>query len=251
MADETVVETESQEQRATRAGEIMSRLRRMYPDARCSLNFSTPHELLVATVLSAQCTDERVNQVTATLFKKYRSPEDFASADLAALEQDVKSTGFYRNKAKLVRDGAHMIVERFHGEVPRTMAELTTIPGAARKTANVVLGNAYGVVDGVVVDTHVGRVARRLGLTSQEDPVKVEQDLMRLLPQSDWLDFSHCVIYHGRALCQARRPLCEQCAMVDLCPTGQATLAVTSTMSEPGETSHLRASGTSKARTRK
>jgi endonuclease-3 len=249
MAEVTVVETE--EQRAARAREIMSRLRQMYPDARCSLNFSTPHELLVATVLSAQCTDERVNQVTATLFNKYRSPAEFADADLAELEQDIKSTGFYRNKAKLVRDGARMIVERFHGEVPRTMAELTTIPGAARKTANVVLGNAYGVVDGVVVDTHVGRVSRRLGLTSAEDPVKVEQDLMRLLPQKDWLDFSHCVIYHGRAFCQARRPLCEQCALLDLCPTGQVTVAGAPTMSEPVTPSDTRASGTSKARTRK
>jgi endonuclease-3 len=249
MADGIVVETD--EQRATRAGEITSRLRQMYPDARCSLNFSTPHELLVATVLSAQCTDERVNQVTATLFKKYRSPEEFANADLAELEQDIKSTGFYRNKAKLVRDGARIIVERFQGEVPRTMAELTTIPGAARKTANVVLGNAYGVVDGVVVDTHVGRVSRRLGLTSQDDPVKVEQDLMRLLPRKDWLDFSHRVIYHGRALCQARRPLCEQCDLLELCPTGQVTVAGVTTMSEPATPSDVRASGTSKARTRK
>jgi endonuclease-3 len=249
MTDELVVEAESEEQRAIRAGDIMARLRRMYPDARCSLDFSTSHELLVATVLSAQCTDERVNQVTATLFKKYRSPEDFANADLAELEQAIKSTGFYRNKAKLVRDGARLIVERFHGEVPRTMAELTTIPGAARKTANVVLGNAYGVVDGIVVDTHVGRVSRRLALTSQEDPVKVEQDLMRLLPRADWLDFSHCVIYHGRALCQARRPLCEQCALLDLCPTGQMTLAGATT--ETDDSTAMRASGTPKARTRK
>jgi endonuclease-3 len=245
----TAVETE--EQRAVRASEIMARLRQMYPDARCSLNFSTPHELLVATVLSAQCTDERVNQVTATLFKKYRSPEEFANADLAELEQDIKSTGFYRNKAKLVRDGARLIVERFHGEVPRSMAEVTTIPGAARKTANVVLGNAYGIVDGVVVDTHVGRVSRRMELTFQDDPVKVEQDLMRLLPQKDWLDFSHCVIYHGRALCQARRPLCEQCDLLDLCPTGRTTVAVATTTSESAILSDTRASGTSKARTRK
>jgi endonuclease-3 len=248
MADEMVALTETPEQKAARAVEIMARLRRMYPDARCSLDFSTPHELLVATVLSAQCTDERVNQVTATLFKKYRSPEDYANADLAELEQDIKSTGFYRNKAKLVRDGARMIVERFNGEVPRTMAENTTIPGVARKTANVVLGNAYDIVEGVVVDTHVGRVSRRLELTSQDDPVKVEQDLMRMLPQRDWLDFSHCVIYHGRALCQARKPLCDQCDLLDLCPTGRTTLAVSGSMNDAGDT---RASGTSKARTRK
>jgi endonuclease-3 len=251
MADEMVTETESQERRSARAREIMSRLRQMYPDARCSLDFSTPHELLVATVLSAQCTDERVNQVTATLFKKYRSPADFANADLAELEQDVKPTGFYRNKAKLVRDGARMIVERFHGEVPRTMVEVTAIPGAARKTANVVLGNAYGLVEGVVVDTHVGRVSRRLRLTTQEDPVKVEQDLMRLLPQEDWLDFSHCVIYHGRAICQARRPLCEQCDLLGLCPTGQTTLAVAATASETSVPQSKSASGKSKASTRK
>jgi len=251
MADETTVETETHEQRSARAQEIMARLRRMYPDARCSLNFSTPHELLVATVLSAQCTDERVNQVTATLFKKYRSPQEFADADLAELEQDIKSTGFYRNKAKLVRDGARMIVERFSGEVPRSMAELTTIPGAARKTANVVLGNAYGVVDGVVVDTHVGRVSRRLELTSNEDPVKVEQDLMRLLPQDDWLDFSHCVIYHGRAICQARKPLCEQCDLLDICPTGQATLALSTVTDGVSKSKDKSDSGASRARTRK
>jgi endonuclease-3 len=241
MVDETFVDSESLEQRQARAREIMARLRQMYPDARCSLNFTTPHELLVATVLSAQCTDERVNQVTATLFQKYHSPADFANADLSELEQDVRPTGFYRNKAKLVRDGARMIVERFDGEVPRTMAELTTIPGAARKTANVVLGNAYGVIDGVVVDTHVGRVSRRLGLTRQDDPVKVEQDLMRILPRADWPDFSHHIIYLGRALCQARRPLCEQCDLLDLCPTGPQILAA----------NDKTASGTSKAKTRK
>jgi endonuclease-3 len=251
MADEMVTEAEAQERRSARAREIMSRLRRMYPDARCSLDFSTPHELLVATVLSAQCTDERVNQVTATLFKKYRSPADFANADLAELEQDVKPTGFYRNKAKLVRAGARMIVERFEGEVPRTMVEVMAIPGVARKTANVVLGNAYGIVEGVVVDTHVGRVSRRLTLTSQDDPVKVEQDLMRLLPQADWLDFSLCVIYHGRAICQARRPLCEQCDLLDLCPTGQTTLAVAATASETSVPQSKSASGKAKASTRK
>ncbi len=249
MADEMVGET--QEQRTKRARAIMSLLRRMYPDARCSLNFSTPHELLVATVLSAQCTDERVNLVTATLFKKYRSPEDFANADLAELEQDVKSTGFYRNKAKLVRDGARMIVERFHGEVPRTMAEVTAIPGAARKTANVVLGNAYGIVDGVVVDTHVGRISRRLELTSNDDPVKVEQDLMRLLPREDWLNFSHSVIYHGRAICQARKPLCAQCDLLDLCPTGQATLTVAPAADGVSKPKGKSASGTARASTRK
>ena len=208
-----------------RAREIVARLRVAYPDARCSLNFRTPLELLVATMLSAQCTDERVNAVTATLFEKYRSAEDFAEAQPEELEQDVKQTGFYRNKAKHIREASRLILERHGGEVPRTMAELTSLPGVARKTANVVMGNAMGIVEGVVVDTHVGRLAKRLGLTTSDDPVKVEQDLMVLLPQSDWLDLSHLLIYHGRAVCQARKPLCEGCTLLDLCPTGQALLA--------------------------
>jgi endonuclease III len=217
---------ETLESRRARAAEIMSRLRQEYPDARCSLNFSTPLELLVATVLSAQCTDDRVNQVTATLFRKYRTAADYAQARPEELEQDIKQTGFYRNKAKHIREAAALIVERYGGEVPRTMAELTALPGVARKTANVVMGNAYGIVEGVVVDTHVGRLARRMGLTESDDPVKVEQDLMALLPQRDWLDLSHIFIYHGRAVCQARRPLCEQCVAAHICPTGIATLGL-------------------------
>ncbi len=217
---------ETLESRRARAAEIMSRLRQAYPDARCSLNFSTPLELLVATILSAQCTDDRVNQVTATLFQKYRTAEDYAQAQPEALEQDIKQTGFYRNKAKHIREAATLIVERHGGEVPRTMAELTALPGVARKTANVVMGNAYGIVEGVVVDTHVGRLARRMGLTDSEDPIKVEQDLMALLPQRDWLDLSHIFIYHGRAVCQARKPLCEQCVVAQLCPTGRANLGL-------------------------
>jgi endonuclease III len=208
-----------------RAAAIMAGLRAAYPDAKCSLDFTTPLELLVATILSAQCTDERVNQVTARLFKKYRSAADYAQADPAELEQDIKQTGFYHNKAKSLRAAAAMLVERFHGEVPRTMDELIQLPGVARKTANVVLGNAYGIVQGVVVDTHVGRLARRLGLTASDDPAKVEQDLMTLFPQGDWLALAHALIYHGRAICQARKPLCEQCILVALCPTGQANLS--------------------------
>lgn len=219
MQDNTTSLTDAGEQ--ARAREIIRRLKADYPDARCSLNFSTPHELLVATVLSAQCTDERVNQVTATLFKKYPSVAAFANANLAELEQDIKSTGFYRNKAKSVLSGAQMIVARFGGEVPRTMEELITIPGVARKTANVVMGNAFGVVEGVVVDTHVGRVSKRLGLTNQDDPVKDEQSLMKVLPRADWLNYSHLIIYHGRAVCQARRAQCEVCGLADICPTGQ------------------------------
>ncbi len=207
-----------------RAREVIARLRQLYPDARCSLNFSTPLELLVATVLSAQCTDERVNAVTVALFKKYQSAADYAGARPEELEQDIKQTGFYRNKAKHIREAARLLVERYNGEVPKTMSELLTLPGVARKTANVVMGNAYGIVEGVVVDTHVGRLARRLGFTQSEDPVKVEQDLMALFPQEDWLPLSHLLIYHGRAICQARRPLCEECALADLCPTGQEIL---------------------------
>jgi endonuclease-3 len=214
--------TETVATRRARAERIMAELRRLYLEARCSLNFSNPLELLVATILSAQCTDERVNQVTATLFQKYRSAADYARARPGELEQDVKQTGFYRNKAKHIREAARLIVEQYHGEVPRTMAELLTLPGVARKTANVVLGNAYGVVEGVVVDTHVGRVGSRMGLSDSEDPAKVEQDLMALFPQRDWLVLSHTLIYHGRAICQARQPLCGRCTLVDLCPTGQA-----------------------------
>lgn len=213
-----------------RASEVIALLRAAYPGARCSLDFTTPLELLVATMLSAQCTDERVNLVTKQLFQKYHSAEDYAQANPEVLEQDIKQTGFYRNKAKHIREAASVIVERFGGQVPHTMAELISLPGVARKTANVVMGNAYGVVEGVVVDTHVGRLARRLGFTTSDDPVQIEQDLMALFPQSDWLDLSHLLIYHGRAICQARRPLCEQCMLVQLCPTGQAQLGAAPTV---------------------
>jgi len=204
---------------------IIAELRRLYPDARCTLDFSNPLELLVATILSAQCTDERVNLVTRSLFKKYRTAADYAVARPEELEQDIKSTGFYKNKAKNIRAAAQMLVERYHGEVPRTMAELIELPGVARKTANVVLGNAYGIVDGIVVDTHVSRLARRLGLTDQQDPAKIERDLMAKVPREDWLDLSHLLIYHGRAICQARKPLCPECALSPYCPTGQRILS--------------------------
>jgi endonuclease III len=198
---------------------ITAELRRLYPDARCSLNFTNPLELLIATQLSAQCTDERVNIVTADLFKKYRSVEDYATVSQEELEQDIRSTGFYRNKAKNIRAAAQRIITNYGGEVPRTMEDLLTLPGVARKTANVVLGNAFGIVEGFVVDTHIGRLARRFGWTTHEDPVKVEQDLMRLIPQQDWLDLSHRLIYHGRAICLARKPLCEKCTLAKLCPS--------------------------------
>lgn len=209
-----------------RAATIVARLHTTYPGAKCSLNFTKPLELLVATILAAQCTDERVNAVTTTLFQKYRTAADYANAPSAELEQDIKSTGFYRNKAKNVQGMARLLLERFGGEVPRAMSDLLTLPGVARKTANVVQSNAFGIVEGVVVDTHVGRISRRLGLTQEEDPPKVERDLMELLDHTDWLDFSHLLIYHGRAVCKAPTPLCEGCVLLDLCPTGQGRALV-------------------------
>ena len=198
---------------------ITAELWRLYPDAKCSLDFSNPLELLVATQLSAQCTDERVNLVTHDLFQKYRSAEDYATVSKEELEKDIRSTGFYRNKAKNIRAACQLLLTNYNGEVPRTMADLLKLPGVARKTANVVLGNAFGIIEGFVVDTHIGRLARRFGWTNNEDPVKVEQDLMRLVPRQDWLDLSHLLIFHGRAICQARKPLCERCSLSKLCPS--------------------------------
>jgi len=204
-----------------RVAEILKRLRQAYPDARCALRHSNPLELLVATILSAQCTDERVNQVTLDLFQKYRSPEDYARADLAALEQDIRPTGFYRNKARHIQGAARMILDRFGGEVPQTMDELLQLPGVARKTANVVLGVAFGRAEGIVVDTHVRRLVNRLGLTKEQDPAKIEQDLMTIIPREDWIDFSHQLIWHGRQVCHARRPDCPHCPLNDLCPSAE------------------------------
>lgn len=198
---------------------IIAELRRLYPDAKCTLNFSNPLELLIATQLSAQCTDERVNIVTLDLFRKYRCAEDYATVSQEELEQDIRPTGFYRNKAKNIRAACQRLITNYGGEVPPTMADLLTLPGVARKTANVVLGNAFGIVEGIVVDTHVGRLARRFGWTANEDPAKVEQDLMQMVPQKNWLNLSHLMIYHGRAICLARRPLCEQCTLAQLCPS--------------------------------
>ncbi|GLV56243.1 endonuclease III [Dictyobacter sp. S3.2.2.5] len=198
---------------------IIAELRRLYPEAACSLNFSNPLELLIATQLSAQCTDERVNIVTARLFKKYTSVEAFAGASQEELEQDIRSTGFYRNKAKNIRATCQRLITAYDGNVPHTMEDLLTLPGVARKTANVVLGNAFGIVVGFVVDTHVGRLARRFGWTTSTDPVKVEQELMLIVPEKDWLDLSHLLIFHGRAICDARKPLCERCSLTHLCPS--------------------------------
>ena len=201
-----------------RTMKIIAALRRAYPGAHCELNFSNPLQLLVATILSAQCTDKRVNIVTAELFKKYRSAKDFADAPLAEIEEAVKSTGFFRNKAKNIKACCATLVEKFGGEVPRTMDELHALAGVGRKTANVVLGNAFNINVGVVVDTHVTRLSNRLGLAKGTDAVKLEQELMKLVPQNDWTDFSHWLIWHGRRRCAARKPDCENCEIQKLCP---------------------------------
>jgi endonuclease-3 len=212
-----VVKSVSEQQRA---GEILRRLTALYPDATCSLDYESPLQLLVATMLSAQCTDERVNNVTPALFARYPDAIALAGANLETLEALIKSTGFYRNKAKNIRGASQMILERFDGQVPQTMEALTQLPGVARKTANVVLAHGFGINAGVTVDTHVKRLSRRLGLTNEDNPVKVERALMPLLPQSDWENWSIRLIYHGRAVCKARKPNCGDCVLVDLCPVG-------------------------------
>jgi len=212
------VPRESKELKAGRVKKILAVLRETYPDAHCELNYSNPLELLIATILSAQCTDKRVNLVTADLFKKYRSAADYANAPATELEQAIKSTGFFRNKTKSIRQCCRTILERHHGEVPRTMEELTELGGVGRKTANVVLGNAFNVNVGVVVDTHVARLAQRLGLTREKDPQKIELQLMELVPQNQWTMLSHWLIWHGRRRCYARTPDCANCEIQDLCP---------------------------------
>ena len=201
-----------------RLKKIIAALDQAYPEAHCELNHSDPLQLLVATILSAQCTDKRVNLVTAELFKKYRSAADFANAPLAELEQAIKTTGFFRNKAKNIQACCRKLVELYGGKVPRTMEELTQLDGVGRKTANVVLGNAFGINVGVVVDTHVARLSHRLGLTGQKTPEKIEQDLMLLVPQEQWTLFSHWLIWHGRRRCAARKPDCVNCEILKLCP---------------------------------
>lgn len=209
---------ETPEAKSTRSKKIIAGLRKVYPNAHCELDHSTPLELLVATILSAQCTDKRVNMVTAELFKKYRSAADYAHADTAKFEQDIKSTGFYRNKAKNIQACCRKLVERHGGQVPGTMEELTQLDGVGRKTANVILGNAFGVNAGIVVDTHVARLSQRLGLTRQKDPEKIEQGLMALVPQKLWTLFAHWLIWHGRRRCFARKPDCAHCEVKKLCP---------------------------------
>jgi endonuclease-3 len=198
--------------------EIIKRLKKMYPDAHCALNHSNAFELLVATILSAQCTDDRVNIVTATLFRKYRAPNDFADVELEELTQDLKSINFFNNKAKNIQSTARKIVEEFGAQVPQTMDELLTLNGVARKTANVVLGNAFGIASGVVVDTHVSRLSQRLGLTGETTPEKIEKDLQELVPKKDWVMFPHWLIFHGRQVCHARKPKCDECQLNDICP---------------------------------
>ncbi|MBK9153670.1 MAG: endonuclease III [Chloracidobacterium sp.] len=203
---------------ATRSAEIIRRLKKTYPDAHCALQHSNAFELLIATILSAQCTDERVNIVTSTLFRKYRSPQDFLAASQTELENDIRSTGFFRNKAKNIRAACERIVEVYGGKVPDSMEDILTLGGVARKTANVVLGNAFGIASGVVVDTHVSRLSQRLGLTEAKQPEKIEADLMELVPKKHWIMFPHWMIFHGRQVCQARKPKCASCVLADLCP---------------------------------
>jgi endonuclease-3 len=212
---------ESKRASKERAGEILARLRREYPESRCALDHTSALELLVATVLSAQCTDLRVNQVTPALFRRYPTAGAYAEADLGELEEAVKTTGFYRNKARSLKALGLALVERFDGAVPATLEELVTLPGVGRKTANVVLGNCFGKNDGVVVDTHVHRLSRRLGLSAHDDPVKIERDLMELVPRDAWTDWGHLVIDHGRRVCQARKPDCAACVLAEICPSAE------------------------------
>jgi len=200
-----------------RVAAILAKLDEAYPNATCELNHENAFELLIATILSAQCTDVRVNQVTQTLFKKYPDAKAFAYATPSDLEQEIRPTGFFRNKTKSVMGASKAIIERFGGEVPRTMEEILTLPGVARKTANVVLGTAYGIPSGIVVDTHVQRIANRLDLTRNEEPKKIEQDLMQVIPKEKWIQFSHQIIWHGRRVCQARKPKCGECNLESLC----------------------------------
>lgn len=198
---------------------IIRRLKSEYPEARCSLNHSNPLELLVATILSAQCTDERVNIVTADLFRKYRRSDDYYRIAQTELEQDIRSTGFYRNKAKAIQGACRIISEQYQGRVPENIEDLLLLPGVARKTANVVLGNAFNITSGIVVDTHVLRLSERLGLSTEKQPEKIERDLMELVPRADWIIFSHLLIAHGRKVCKARTPLCAECVIEPFCPS--------------------------------
>jgi len=202
-----------------RTAAIIKRLKKAYPDAHCALEHSNAFELLIATILSAQCTDERVNIVTASLFRKYRGPQDYVDVTKEELEKDIHSTGFFRNKSKNIKAACERIIAKYGGEIPRSMDELLTLGGVARKTANVVLGNAFGIASGVVVDTHVARLSQRLGLTTATAAEKLEVDLMELVPKKHWIMFPHWMIFHGRRVCNARKPKCRECVLADLCPS--------------------------------
>lgn len=206
---------------------IITALKRAYPDAKCALNHSNAFELLIATILSAQCTDARVNIVTADLFRKYRKPEDYLKVSPATLQNEIRTTGFFRNKTKSIQGTAKALTEKFGGQVPQTMDEILELPGVARKTANVVLGNAFGIQSGVVVDTHVTRLSRRLGLTKQKQAEKIENDLIELVPKKDWIIFPHLLIYHGRNVCKARNPACDACIIEKFCPSSFLKTGIT------------------------
>ena len=213
------METKTEPDRKTRVLEIIELLEKEYPKAKTALHYSSPLEILVATILSAQCTDKRVNIVTKSLFKKYRTAEDYANADLTELEQDIRSTGFYRNKAKNIKNAGQMLIEKYDSQVPRTMEEIVELPGVARKTANIVLSNAYGVIVGIAVDTHVRRLSKRLGLTENKNPDKIEKDLMLIVPKSHWKRITNLLIFHGRNVCMARKPKCSICSLNKICPS--------------------------------
>ncbi|MFH1368563.1 MAG: endonuclease III [Elusimicrobiota bacterium] len=208
---------------AFRAGEVITRLRKEYAGSRIALNYTTPMQLLAAVIMSAQCTDERVNIVTAQLFKKYKAVQDFAAADLKVFEREIHSTGFYRAKAKNIINSAKMIIEKYGGKIPDRMEEILNLPGVARKTANIVLGNAYGVVEGIAVDTHVRRISQRLALSGNDDPVKIEQDLMKIVPKKEWFNFSYLLQSLGRDTCIARNPDHAACVLRDICPSAKVS----------------------------
>ena len=212
---------ENLKEKIARAKKIVKSLKAAYPDAECSLNFRNIHQLMVATILSAQCTDERVNIVTKDLFKKYTSVKDFAEVEIKQLEKDIHSTGFYKNKAKSIKKSAQQLLEHYDGHIPRTLDELVTLAGVGRKTGSVVLGAGYGLAEGIVVDTHVIRISNLLKLTNHKNAVKIETELMKVLPKRDWINFTHLLIDHGRAVCIARRPDCPNCAISNLCPSAK------------------------------
>ncbi|MBN1212621.1 MAG: endonuclease III [candidate division Zixibacteria bacterium] len=214
---------ESLEDRKKRAVRIVRLLKKRYPDARCTLDFNSVHQLLVATILSAQCTDERVNKVTPALFEKYKTVEDFAAADIGELQKLIYTTGFYTNKARAIKNSARQILNEFKGRIPRQLEELIKLNGVGRKTGSVILGAGYGLAEGIVVDTHVGRISHRLGFTKNEDAIRVEKDLMRIIPRRDWIAYSHMLIDHGRMVCRARRPDCKNCFLNKLCPAAELT----------------------------